>query len=68
VCAVSVDGQSLLASAGADGTIGIWDPRTGVCVLTVPTYRTASAIAGVAESLAIGLNTGVLLIKPSAVI
>ena len=28
-CAVRVDGQDLLASAGADATIRVWDPSTG---------------------------------------
>ena len=68
VCAVSISGQSMLASASNDRTIRIWDPQTGVSMLTMPTYRAASALAWVAESLAIGLNTGVLVIKPSPVI
>jgi len=29
VCAVTVAGQDLLASAGGDGTVGVWDPATG---------------------------------------
>ncbi len=29
VCAVTVDGQDLLASGGDDGTVRIWDPATG---------------------------------------
>jgi NB-ARC domain/WD domain, G-beta repeat len=29
VCAVTVAGRELLASAGADGTVRIWDPATG---------------------------------------
>jgi WD40 repeat protein len=29
VCPVTVDGQHLLASAGYDGAVRIWDPATG---------------------------------------
>ncbi|GFJ93162.1 trypsin-like peptidase domain-containing protein [Phytohabitans rumicis] len=29
VCAVTTDGRSLLASAGDDGTVRVWDPATG---------------------------------------
>jgi WD40 repeat protein len=29
VCAVTVDGQDLLATGGRDGTLRIWNPRTG---------------------------------------
>ena len=29
VCAVTVDGRALLASAGDDGTVRVWDPATG---------------------------------------
>ena len=29
MCPVTVAGEDLLASAGSDGTVRIWDPRTG---------------------------------------
>jgi len=68
VCAVSVNGRELLASAGGDRTVRIWDPQTGTCVLAMPTYHAASAITWVAESLAIGLDTGLIVIKPAPVL
>ena len=55
----------LLASAGDDGTVRIWDPETGTCLLTVPTHYPAQATAWVAESLAIGLGAGILVIEPN---
>ncbi len=66
VCPVTVDGRDLLASASNDRTVRIWDPATGACLLTVPTHHEALAVAWVAESLAIGLTAGILLIKPNA--
>ena len=68
VCAVTVDGRALLASGGDDDTVRLWDPRTGVCLLTAQTHRKVLAVAGVAGSLAIGLDVGILVIKPSAVV
>jgi len=66
VCPVTVDGRDLLASASADRTVRIWDPSTGACLLTVPTHHEALAVAWVAESLAIGLTAGILVIKLNA--
>ena len=63
VCPLTVAGQDLLASAGADGTVRIWNPDTGACLLTVPAHHEAVAIAWIAESLAIALVAGILVIK-----
>jgi WD40 repeat protein len=68
LCAVMVGGRELLASAGSDGTVRIWDPETGIPSLTVPTNGIALAIQWIADSLIVGLNTGILVIKPSATI
>jgi hypothetical protein len=57
-------GEGLLASASADHTVRIWDPDTGACLLTVYTHHAAVAVAWIAESLAIGLDAGILMIKP----
>ncbi len=63
VCAVRVDGQDLLASGSKDRTVRIWDPKTYAGMLTLPTHYTVSAVAWVADSLAVGLEAGVLVIK-----
>jgi WD40 repeat protein/DNA-binding SARP family transcriptional activator len=64
LCPVTVAGRQLLASAGRDGTVRIWDPETGTCQLTIPTHYPAAAVAQVAQSLAIALSAGILMIKP----
>ena len=68
VWAVTVNGRELLASASDDRTVRMWDPHIGACLLVVPTHHAALAVAGVAGSLAIGLDTGILVIKPGAVV
>ena len=68
VCAVTVGGRVLLASGGDDDTMRLWDPRTSICLLTAQTHHKVLAVAGVTDSLAIGLDIGILVIKPSAVV
>jgi WD40 repeat protein len=65
VCAVTISDRPLLASGG-DRTVRLWDPMTGTCKLTVPTHHQTLAVAGIAGSLAIGLDEGILVIKLSS--
>ena len=39
VCPVTVAGKELLASAGADGTVRIWDPQTGLLRATLEGHQ-----------------------------
>ncbi len=64
MCPVIMAGRALLASVDDDGTVRVWNPRTGACLLTVPTRYPPQAVTWVAESLAIGLGAGILVIRP----
>ena len=58
-----VNGRDLLAIGSDDRTVRVWDLQTGACVLTPPVYHLALAVAWVAEALAVGLDTGILVIN-----
>ena len=63
LCPVIMAWKELLASVDDEGTVRIWDPETGACPLAIPTHYPPQAATWVAESLAIGLGAGILVIK-----
>lgn len=67
VCAVSVDGRDLLASGGVDATVRVCDPSSRDCIATVPTHHTALGVTAMGGSLAVGLSSGILVIKSNAI-
>jgi hypothetical protein len=56
-------GRTLHASAGDDPTMRLWNPQTGTRTATVSAHYAALAVTGVTDSLAIGLDAGVLVIS-----
>jgi WD40 repeat protein len=65
VCAVDAGDRTLLATSSGR-TVRLWDPADGSCVLSVPVHGNVPAMTSVAGSLAIGLTTGVLVIRIDA--
>jgi WD40 repeat protein len=63
VCTIPAGGRTLLASAGDDRRVRLWDSQTGTRAATLPAHYAALAVTGVAGSLAIGLDAGVLVIS-----
>jgi len=63
---VTVGTRTFPVSGGRDKTVRLWDPRTGSCLLTMPTHHRIQDVAGVSGSLAITLDEGILMIKPDA--
>jgi len=63
ICTVTIADHGLLVTAGRDRTTRVWDPGSGVCLLTVPTHYATNAVTWIADSLAIGLDAGILVIK-----
>ena len=68
VCAIQVGPRQLLASAGDDRTVRLWDPATGAAaLLVIPTSAPALAVTQFASgALFIGLSVGVLAVQINA--
>ena len=65
MCAIRVD-RDLLAQRECRPDGAAVGPEDRACVLTVPTHHLALAVAFVSDSLVIGLDTGVLVIRLNA--
>jgi len=63
ICTVKDRNRTFLATGGDDdGTVQLWDPEDGRRLLTVPVHYAVISAASVANSLAVGLEAGVLVI------
>ncbi|HET8659863.1 MAG TPA: hypothetical protein VFM55_12790, partial [Micromonosporaceae bacterium] len=62
VCAVSVGGRTLFASASYDQTVRLWDPTTGEPIVTIPVHHQATSCVAVDDTLVVGLRTGIIAI------
>jgi hypothetical protein len=63
VCTMPAGGHTLLACDGNDRRARLRDPQTGTRTATVPAHHAPHAVTTVADSLAIGLDAGVLVIS-----
>lgn len=63
VCQISVRGHDLLASAGRDATVRIWNPVSGSSIMTIPVHYSVASITGINDLLVIGLDAGLVAIK-----
>ncbi|MBT8226376.1 MAG: hypothetical protein HKP61_04225 [Dactylosporangium sp.] len=59
VCAVTVEGRTMLASTSNDQTIRLWNPTTGNLVYV---YTAAASCTAVNNALIVGLHTGLISI------
>jgi hypothetical protein len=67
VCPVRVAGRELLASAGDDRTVRLWDPATGRTVLTIVLpHPPLALVSHKPEHLFIGLDPGLLVVRVGA--
>ncbi|HEV2375455.1 MAG TPA: WD40 repeat domain-containing protein [Streptosporangiaceae bacterium] len=62
VCTIQARDRTLLVTASNDKTVRLWNPADGTCALTVPVHHPALAVTPVADSLAVGLAEGMLVL------
>ena len=65
---VNLRGQSLLASTGSDRWVHLSDPATGGIVAALPVHSPAHACTRVADSLVIGLDSGLISIDLNTIL
>lgn len=59
-----VGDRDLLASAGNDRTVRLWDPATGQALRVIPVHHEALGLASFGDSrLVIGLSAGLLVVS-----
>jgi WD40 repeat protein len=63
VCAITSARATLLATAGYDRTVRIWDPARSTCLLVIPTRDAALSVAYENGLLFAGTETGLLAIR-----
>jgi hypothetical protein len=60
-----VGGRELLASAGADRTVRVWDPEAGLPLVKIPVYAAAASLTSIDNTIVIGMATGLLALRIS---
>ena len=63
LCAVTIEGRPLLASASIDRTLRLWEVDTGLCLMSIPIHHIPTAIVQVSDLIAVGLAAGLLGIQ-----
>jgi hypothetical protein len=63
VCPVRTDGQDLLATAGTDASLRLWDPALGLELDAVPVIGSVRSIAISGRHLVVGTDTGALVLE-----
>jgi WD40 repeat protein len=63
LCAVRLSGHEILVSGSHDRTIRLWDPESGSHLLTIDIGRQVLSCIAVGETLAVGLDRGLLAIE-----